>query len=114
LPACAVLFGTEQVTKAAPLGWAATQRPNAQAQRSATKRRHDAETKAWDPASHPAWLTEQAYSQKIEPLLAKVKTASIASALGVTWAYAAEIRKGKRLPHPRHWQKLAELVGIFV
>jgi hypothetical protein len=33
------------------------------------------------------------------------------STLGVTWAYASDIRKGKKLPHPRHWQNLAELVG---
>jgi hypothetical protein len=109
-----VLFGTEQVTKAAPLGWAATQRPNAQAQRSATKRRHDAEMKAWDPANHPAWLTEEAYRQKVQPLLAMVQTSKIASALNVTWAYASEIRKGKRLPHPRHWVNLAELVAFQV
>src|SRR5579871_6040018 len=25
--------------------------------------------------------------------------------------YAGEIRAGKSLPHPRHWQKLAELAG---
>lgn len=25
---------------------------------------------------------------------------------------AANIRKGKILPHPRHWEKLAELVGV--
>ena len=77
-----------------------------------TQRHQEAAKKAWDPASHPAWLTEEAYRQKVEPLLAAVKTASIASALGITWAYAAEIRKGNGLPHPRHWLTLAELVGV--
>jgi len=31
------------------------------------------------------------------------------------WAahlHAADIRAGRRRPHPRHWQALAELVGI--
>jgi hypothetical protein len=31
--------------------------------------------------------------------------------IGVTWAYAVNVRKGKNPPHPRHWEKLAELVG---
>jgi hypothetical protein len=26
--------------------------------------------------------------------------------------YAAEIRKGRRRPHPRHWRPLAELAGV--
>jgi hypothetical protein len=26
--------------------------------------------------------------------------------------YAAEIRAGRRRPHPRHWQALAKLAGI--
>ena len=36
----------------------------------------------------------------------------IASALGVSGPYAAEIRAGRCLPHPRHWQTLARLVGV--
>jgi hypothetical protein len=27
--------------------------------------------------------------------------------------YAAEIRAGRYLPHPRHWQTLARLVGVM-
>src|SRR5215472_16243059 len=104
LPTCAISLGTEQVMKAAPLGWAATQTPTAQALRSETQRRQSAAKRAWDPASHPAWLTEEAYRQKIQPLLGDIKTATIASTLGVTWAYASNIRKGKNLPHVRHWQ----------
>jgi hypothetical protein len=69
------------------------------------------ETAAWDPASHPSWLNEDAYRQEILPLLKAVSTSGIPSALGVSWTYASKIRKAKRLPHPRHWQMLAELVG---
>jgi hypothetical protein len=97
--------------KAAPSGWLATQSPNAQAQRAESMRRHEAGKAAWNPAGHPAWLTEEAYRQKIQPFLANVQTSKIASALAVTWAYASEIRKGNKLPHPRHWEMLAKLVG---
>jgi len=36
----------------------------------------------------------------------------MASALGVSEPYARDIRAGRRRPHPRHWQGLAELVGV--
>jgi CRISPR-associated protein Cas1 len=107
---CSVAVSTEAIIKAAPSGRAATLSQNAQAQRSETQRRHNAASKTWDPASHPAWLTEEAYRTKVQPLLANIKTSEISSALGVTWAYASAVRKGQKIPHPRHWAKLAEMV----
>jgi hypothetical protein len=34
------------------------------------------------------------------------------SGLSVSKTYAGELRTGKSLPHPRHWQRLAKLVGL--
>src|SRR5690242_15928226 len=85
--------GHRGITKSAASGRAAAHTPNAEAQRAETQRRQGAAKKAWDPASHPAWLTEGAYRQRVQPLLAGMKTASIAATLGVTWAYAANIRQ---------------------
>jgi hypothetical protein len=34
---------------------------------------------------------------------------AIATALSVSWSYAADIRRGRRCPHPRHWETLARL-----
>ena len=65
----------------------------------------------WDPKSLPSWLTEECYAQKIQPRLRTVKVKEIAEAMQVSKPYAALIRAGRR-PHPRHWQALAELVGI--
>jgi hypothetical protein len=31
---------------------------------------------------------------------------------GVSESYAADIRAGRRLPHPRHWEALAKLAGV--
>jgi CRISPR-associated endonuclease Cas1 len=109
---CAVAFSTEQIKKAAPSGWIATQGANAQALRAKTQRRNAAARKAWDSANLPSWLNEDAYQQRIQPLLAGVSAGRIASALSVSWMYAAHIRRGKRRPHPRHWQKLADLVSV--
>ena len=44
--------------------------------------------------------------------LAEITYSAIASTLGVSLPYAADIRAGRRRPHPRHWQALAELVEI--
>jgi CRISPR-associated endonuclease Cas1 len=109
---CAITFNTEQVVKASAAGRTASQRPIAQAQRSAAQRENAAAVKQWDPASQPDWLTAEAYAEKIQPLLAHVRPAAIAAAIGVTWQYASFIRRGLNRPHPRHWVKLAELVGL--
>jgi hypothetical protein len=66
---------------------------------------------SWTASSQPAWSTEDVYSLKIQPLLAGVSTSAIASKIGVSRWYAGRIRQGYR-PHPRHWQALAELVGV--
>jgi hypothetical protein len=68
--------------------------------------------KNWDPNSKPAWLTEEAYAEKIQPLLAAVRPADIMNAIGVSWLYASQIRRGMKRPHARHWMKLAELIGV--
>jgi len=44
-------------------------------------------------------------------LLREASLSQIAAAIGLSIAYASEIRTGRRRPHPRHWQALAELAG---
>ena len=68
--------------------------------------------KAWDPSDKPEWLDEKAYGEKIQPRLAGVTIPVISSALGVSNPYAADIRAGRRRPHPRHWLARARLVGV--
>lgn len=64
------------------------------------------------PSTRPAWLTAKLFSHKIQPLLAGVPTSVIRSRIGVSRWYASRIRQGYR-PHPRHWEALARLAGIF-
>jgi hypothetical protein len=52
------------------------------------------------------------YSEKLQPLIAKLSGPAIAKSLGVTRAYAGRIRRGVCRPHPRHWQALADLVHV--
>jgi hypothetical protein len=93
-------------------GRVAAQSPEAQARRSATKRHHDLARQSWLLSSQPAWLNDETYEQKIQPRLAGIASSAIATTLGVSEPYAADIRAGRRRPHPRHWQALAQLVGV--
>ena len=77
-----------------------------------TQRRHALAKSIWQPSSLPAWLNEETYLGKIQPLLAGLTNKAIASALGTSIPYASAIRAGRRVPHPRHWLALAQLVGI--
>ena len=109
---CAVASTTERLKNAAHSGRVVAQSTKAQARRSAAQRRHAVQRKKWNTSELPTWLTEKAYMQRIQPVLVRVPNSTITSALAVSLPYAVAIRHGKRIPHPRHWVKLAELVGI--
>jgi hypothetical protein len=57
-------------------------------------------------------LTQQFYRDKIMPGLAEITVPQLAKALCVSEPYASKVRKGQFVPHPMHWQALAELVGV--
>jgi hypothetical protein len=76
------------------------------------ERRHAPARWSWEPSSLAAWLNEEVYTRKIQPLPAGIANPVIMSALGVSVTYAVAIRAGRRRPHPRHWEALAKLVGM--
>jgi CRISPR-associated endonuclease Cas1 len=110
---CAIAVSRENLIDVARTGRLAAQRQDAQLRRAETQRRHEAEKRKWSPTSLPAWLSDNIYAHRIQPHLVSVKNRTIATALGVSMAYAAEIRTGKRIPHARHWLILAKLAEIL-
>jgi CRISPR-associated endonuclease Cas1 len=108
---CASDKWSKHMVNVARVGRLTANGPEALAKRRNTQRRNHAARRAWNPSSQPAWLTEEFFSQKIDPLLAQASNATVARTLGVSRVYAARIRRGNR-PHPRHWQALAKMVGI--
>jgi hypothetical protein len=96
----------------AKLGRLTAHAPAAQKRLKETKLRHDLARSQWSHQDQPAWLTEEVYEKQIQPQLVTASLSQIASAIGVSIPYASDIRKGRRRPHPRHWQALAKLVGI--
>jgi hypothetical protein len=71
------------------------------------------ETLAYSRATDlPDWLNEKLYIQEIQPRLKAITLSVLASKLSISIPYAVDIRSGRRVPHPRHWQTLAQLVGV--
>jgi len=108
---CDVAIATKRLVKAARAGRVAGHTPEALAKQSETQCRHGQARSSWTPAKQPAWLTEQIFSERIQPALAQASPSAIAKLIGVSRWYAGRIREGYR-PHPRHWLALAKLVGV--
>jgi len=106
---CAVSYSKEGLIEAAKLGRIAGHSPEARARQAEKQHRHAAAARAWNASGKPSWLTEEAYQAEIQPRLSGVTIPAISSALGISEPYAAKIRAGCYLPHPRHWQNLARL-----
>lgn len=109
--ACSTEFMTPQIDAAGRLARTAAQTLEAQQKRAETQRINALAQHAWKPEDQPSWLTNEFYSEKIQPALAAFSGSSIARTLSVSSRYARDIRKGLVVPHPRHWEALANLVG---
>lgn len=108
---CSIAFNTAGLIQAAKQGRIAAQSDQAQERRAETQRVHAAGKSAWQPSDLPAWLNQEFYLQRIQPRLKEVSLSVIASSLSVSIPYAVDIRSGRRVPHPRHWQTLDRIAG---
>ena len=108
---CAVDDATRNMLDAARLGRQTANGPKAQLRRASTQRKNALAQHSWKPSDQPAWLTDTFYSERVQPVLAAMSSSAIARQISVSRWYAGRIREGYR-PHPRHWTKLAELVGV--
>lgn len=80
----------------------------------ADEQRRTAEAiRKWKPPKRPGWLSEKFCREEIQPLLTGITVPAIASALGLSQPYTAQIRAGRLRPHRRHWQALVRLLGVL-
>jgi hypothetical protein len=105
---------TESIIEAAKSGRIAAHSAQAQARRSDTQHRHEVAKRIWKESERLAAITAKDYLEQILPHLKEIRLSALSAALGVSRPYAVQIRSGKRVPHPRHWQTLARLVGVYV
>jgi CRISPR-associated endonuclease Cas1 len=105
---CGVIVARDELIKSAKRGRIAAQGSEAQARRTETQRRNANAQLTWEKSSQPK-ISDEAFRNEIQPRLAGVTIPTIMSALNVCASYAADIRRGRRCPHPRHWEKLERL-----
>jgi len=102
------------MAKVALIGHLKPKTPKARARISKTLNDHAVANSWFALSSLPAWLTEEFYDREIQPQLGKKKVREVAQVMQVSLPYAAHIRSGRRRPHPRHWEKLAQLARLGV
>jgi CRISPR-associated endonuclease Cas1 len=111
-PKCGREISRDKLIELAKVGRVAAQSPESNRKRIETHLRHAAAKRAWHSSPKLDWLTFDFYDEAIQPNLNGITISTLASTLDVSEAYAANIRKGRYRPHPRHWESLAKLVGV--
>lgn len=109
---CGATVATQCLVKGAEQGRKVAQSPKAQASRAATQSKHAAQIRSWK-AGGGSTIDNKTFQEEVQPKLSTVTLPAIASAIGVSVSYASDIRTGRRVPHPRHWQALARLVHVL-
>lgn len=82
----------------------------AQRRRRIANRRHKLEELAAANESSPIMRDVAWYEEHVAPRLPQLSLAEIASAIGVSTSAASKFRRGLRVPSPRHWPGLCDLV----
>ena len=109
---CVPAVNRENLLRQAKLGCIATHTAIAEARRAATHAKQVEALREWNPAELPSWLDEDFYRREVLPRLSEFTAKKIRVAIDVSHPYATLIKRGYRIPHPRHWMKLAELAGV--
>jgi CRISPR-associated protein Cas1 len=90
----------------------ASRSPEASAKRILAVKRQNEALRNWNPSDLPEWLTDEVYTNQIQPALHRFSKKQIAEALGVNVSFVYKIVNRGEIPHKRHWVKLAELMGV--
>jgi hypothetical protein len=108
---CKISVTRIELLKASEKGRSMSHTASAELKRAENRRRNIEAQMSWKAVDQPAWLDDETFLTKIQPLLSAVRVSDIQTELCVSKGYAT-IRSGKRVPHARHWQMLANLVGM--
>jgi hypothetical protein len=63
------------------------------------------EARHWDE-THGKLVDLSAFQRDILPLIREIPLSRLQRATGLSLRYVSLIRRGERVPHPRHWQRL--------
>lgn len=108
-----IAAGTAKLTALRTAGMDPAHGAEAKRKRAETLRENARLNREWD-ANNVSTMTEDEYRDRVLPSLMSVSSRAIMAAMGVTQAYALDVRTGKRIPHPRHWTTLSALPDMHV
>jgi CRISPR-associated endonuclease Cas1 len=109
---CGVSISRNNMVEIAQRGRVAAKSIESRAKMSSSHKRQHQARRGFLHSSLPPWLTQESYRERVLPRLATITIPMLAHALSVSEPYAARVRHGRNIPHPRHWQTLAEIAGI--
>lgn len=78
----------------------------AAARRAATNVERKAAVREWE-SNHGKLVDLSAFEREILPLIQGVPLSRLQRATGLSLRYVSQIRRGERVPHPRHWSALS-------
>jgi len=84
-------------------------RPEARRKVGEANVRRQREAKAWDRENERP--DPKVFRREILPALQHIPTSQLALATGLSLPHCAAIRRGLRVPHPRHWEALREITS---
>jgi CRISPR-associated endonuclease Cas1 len=80
--------------------------------RGATMARRKREQREWN-ATHGATIVDPGFfTSEILPTIQSLPLSDLVRATGLTHGYLSKIRRGEKVPHPRHWAALARTADI--
>jgi hypothetical protein len=82
----------------------------ARAKRGATNRVRKAEVRDWE-RQYGKLVDLTVFQREILPRIQNVPLSRLVKATGLSLRYVSQIRRGERVPHPRHWQALRDAAG---
>lgn len=100
-----VAAGQEAYTRRRDDGSSSAHGGQAAVRRAANRVRRAREVQEWE-AAHPDRPDPSLFQREILPTIQTVPLSDLARATGLTLAYCALIRRGNKVPHPRHWSAL--------
>jgi CRISPR-associated endonuclease Cas1 len=109
---CALVESGKRIAAARELGRIAAASPEAALKKSNQMKIQRDAISNWTPADLPEWLDEECFLTRIQPVLGRLSKTTVAELLGVSRDYVYQLVRKVRVPHRRHWVKLAELVGV--
>jgi CRISPR-associated endonuclease Cas1 len=109
---CAKIESGKRIAAVQAKGKTAAATPEVAAVKSAKMLQHRKAIAAWNVTDMPSWLDDNFYSMRILPLLRTIPIGLLADQLNVSKTHVYRFVKGAKIPHRRHWVKLAEMVGV--